>query len=183
MDWMTHACIRQTSFKNKKLRCRRCCCCCICTPYDEDDIHALNDTLAKIVDSGEYINMQRRLASVWPFFYYHSKNDDMWKEAGGKDVPGLFGPCQRGPSLQGDFETRWPKQTAAGVRAAKAAAAAAAPADDNDGAAAWPGPEEWGDGGATDFPGAIGGLMAVLHNRLVTAGELPESRRLPRQPY
>jgi hypothetical protein len=63
---------------------------------------------------------------------------------------------------------------------AEAGTGVGGPGDD---ARAWAGPKEWGDGGATDFPGAMGGLMAVLHNRLVSARDIPESRRLPRQPY
>ena len=76
---------------------------------------------------------------------------------GGRDDNGGGG----GGGLEGDFEVRWPKQTGAGVAAARRSAHAPT----RKAAAAWAGPEQWGDGGATDFPGALGGLMAGAYTR------------------
>ena len=120
----------------------------------------------------------------------HAGGDiDAWAAGGGAGTPSLFTPCERGAGLEKDFDVRWPKQTAAGVREtrkrrrrrrrgyAKKKNVEEEEEKDEEG------PETWGDGGATEFPGATGAMMAVLHNRLVAAGEIPESRRIPRQPY
>jgi hypothetical protein len=152
-------------------------------PYDElldwnsfavfvrkEDMGSLDNTLAELVDSGEYIKMQRRLAGIRAWM--------VWR-----DNVGLLNDCPQGEAFKGQsaFEVRWPKQTAAGVLAArKVATRTRTPGGE---AKSWPGPEEWGDGGATDRTGAIGGILAVLHNRLVLDGEVSDSRRLPRQPY
>lgn len=150
----------------------------------DPDFEALNETLTKIVMSGEYKAKQRRLAAVWPWLYWISGDPEAWRTNDGFGTPPLFDEqCDRGLlDLKEDFKVRWPKQTAVGVKMAREAAANGArwPRPSGD-PTTWPGPKEWGDGGATSLTGALGGLMAVLHNRLVQAGELPDSRRLPRQ--
>lgn len=85
------------------------------------DLGELNVTLARLVDSGEYVRMQRNLVSVWPFLYWHRghhhhiktqittrapgppggntgevvevdhDDDDPWRGEGVSESPRLFG--------------------------------------------------------------------------------------------